>query len=78
MSKLEVISNGEEATIPVVRFKEIPVGTVFFGKVGYERGVFLRFLYGVIKVGDDKLHTWTSDIGVEDYRAAKSAKLTVE
>ena len=77
MSQLDVEIIGSLESKLGVPFKNIPKGIVFFGSVGYETGVFLRVLYGVIKLGGNTC-TWTSDnLSVENYRPVNFAKLTV-
>ncbi len=59
------------------KLKDIPKGTVFFGKVGYTEGVYLRYLNGVILLGGET-STWTNpELEVENFRPVNFAELVV-
>lgn len=58
MSKINIIY--PKSNVKEIRGSEIPVGTYFTGKIGFEAGLFVRSFLGIIKVDDPK-YTWSFD-----------------
>ncbi len=77
MSMLDV--EADELKGPrTVMVHDIPLGTVFFANLGQGRGVFLRFVHGVLRL-NKPIDAWTGndELKIENYQPARSARLIV-